>query len=251
MAVMCLGVTERGQLASGSVDHTVRLWDLAAGKLVHTLQGHSRSVHCLCTHALDAGSPFGQGSEVVISGSRDHSIKVCARMRARGPARQAAPTLAPRGRLTFTRPAPGPSPAGPTPHLARAPRQVWDLRTNKMCAELLGHSGSVTCLGTYQWQLASGGGFNRGMDDDTILSVDSTLRMWDLRKMRCMWVKDMPPPPGGTAHPKGDPVLSLQLLHDKIITSHGGKDWTARVWTVMPDDPREALGAEPWRNQSG
>jgi WD40 repeat protein len=110
--------------------------------------------------------------------------------------------------------------------------QVWDLRTNKAVAELRGHTGSVTCVGTYQWQLASGAGFNRGLDNDTVLSVDSTIRMWDLRSMQCMWVKEVPPPPGGTPHPKGDPVLCLQLLHDKILTSHGGKDWTARVWQI-------------------
>jgi WD40 repeat protein len=106
------------------------------------------------------------------------------------------------------------------------------LRTNKAVAELRGHTGSVTCVGTYQWQLASGAGFNRGLDNDTVLSVDSTIRMWDLRSMQCMWVKEVPPPPGGTPHPKGDPVLCLQLLHDKILTSHGGKDWTARVWQI-------------------
>lgn len=109
---------------------------------------------------------------------------------------------------------------------------MWDLRTNKCVAELRGHTGSVTCLGTYQWQLASGAGFNRAMDNDTVLSVDSTIRMWDLRTMGCIWVKDVPAPPGGCAHPMGDPVLCLQLLHDKILTSHGGKDWTARVWQV-------------------
>lgn len=124
------------------------------------------------------------------------------------------------------------------PSRARPPRppascaQVWDLRTNKPSAELRGHTGSVTCVGSYQWQLASGGGFNRGADNDTVLSVDSSIRLWDLRTMAPVWQKEVPPPPGGTAHPKGDPVLCLQLLHDKILTTHGGKDWTARVWQV-------------------
>mmetsp|Transcript_11445 Transcript_11445/g.29750 ORF Transcript_11445/g.29750 Transcript_11445/m.29750 type:complete len:624 (+) Transcript_11445:66-1937(+) len=183
-AVMCMTMCGRGHLVSGSVDHTVRVWDLTTGRQTSVVQAHSRSVHCVCTLELDSGSPYGHGAQLIFSGSRDHSIK------------------------------------------------VWDLRTNKCAAELRGHAGSITSLGAYQWQLASGGGFNRGMDDDTVLSVDSTLRLWDVRSMRCLWTKDVPNPPGGTAHPKGDPVLCLQLLHDKILTSHGGKDWTARVWQV-------------------
>lgn len=70
------------------------------------------------------------------------------------------------------------------------------------------------------------------MDNDTVLSVDSSIRLWDLRTMRAVWAKEVPPPPGGCAHPLGDPVLCLQLLPDKILTSHGGKDCTARVWQV-------------------
>ena len=31
---------------------------------------------------------------------------------------------------------------------------------------------------------------------------------------------------------RGDPVLSLQLLQDKVLTSHGGKRWTARIWDL-------------------
>ena len=30
----------------------------------------------------------------------------------------------------------------------------------------------------------------------------------------------------------GDPVLSLQLMENKVLTSHGGKHWTARIWDL-------------------
>lgn len=81
MAVMCLGLNARGQLISGSVDHTVRVWDLCTGRAVVTLQGHTRSVHCVCMHQLDGDSPAGHSSDLVFSGSRDHTIKASARAR--------------------------------------------------------------------------------------------------------------------------------------------------------------------------
>ena len=31
---------------------------------------------------------------------------------------------------------------------------------------------------------------------------------------------------------RGDPVLSLQLMQDQVLTSHGGKRWTARIWDL-------------------
>jgi WD40 repeat protein len=76
MAVMCMCASARGQLVSGSVDHTLRVWDLATAKPISTIQAHSRSVHCVCTHELDAGAPHGGGAELIFSGSRDHTIRV-------------------------------------------------------------------------------------------------------------------------------------------------------------------------------
>ena len=101
----------------------------------------------------------------------------------------------------------------------------------------------------------SGGGYNRGADDDEVLSVDATLRLWDLRMLGgarspCLWTKAAPSPddPGseeGAApfqqQARGDPVLSLQLLQDKVLTSHGGKRWTARIWDL--EKLPEAAGA--------
>ena len=40
-------------------------------------------------------------------------------------------------------------------------------------------------------------------------------------------------------------MLSLQLLQEKVLTSHGGKRWTARIWDLEkgPEYP-EASTAE-------
>jgi WD40 repeat protein len=241
-AVMCLGSAPGGQAGtvfSGSVDHTIGRWDIHAGVLTARLGaeagGHSRSVHCLTVaHA----TPLGE--QALFTGSRDHTIR------------------------------------------------IWDMRSNACEHALVGHVGSVTCIDADGWRLASGGGYNRGADDEEILSVDSSLRLWDLRKLggaapnrhasaaasaasvatinsrdlapvvaeegglsssrphasgSCLvWAREAPSPaelhnPFATP---GDPVLSLSLHADRVLTSHGGTRWTARIWDLV--DPGPGMG---------
>jgi WD40 repeat protein len=54
-------------VVSGSVDHTVRLWDAATGAALHTLEGHKGPV------AAVASSPDGK---TVVSGSNDHTVRL-------------------------------------------------------------------------------------------------------------------------------------------------------------------------------
>ena len=204
-AVMCLDSTTADggdgsgapHVLSGSVDHTVRQWDVETGACVARFMGHSRSVHC-----LSVGRASPHGGAVLFTGSRDHTIR------------------------------------------------VWDLRARDCQHTLRGHTGSVTCLGAHGWKLLSGGGYNRGADDDEVLSVDTTLRLWDLRVVGrnigagldatpSVWSTDAPSPADNDAMPHGmqqlppgDPVLSLQLTEDRVLTSHGGKHWTARIWDL-------------------
>ena len=169
-AVMCLDAAADWEVLSGSVDHSVRMWDLETGQCKAQFVGHARSVHC-----LSLGQAQPHGAPMLFSGSRDHAIK------------------------------------------------LWDLRSQACEHTLLGHVGSVTCLGADGWKLLSGGGYNRGADDDEVLSVDATLRLWDLRvlgaagaRSPCLWTKPAPSPeePADQQGPfnlsRGDPVLSLQ-----------------------------------------
>jgi len=99
-----------------------------------------------------------------------------------------------------------------------------------------GHEGSVTCLGIDDRRIVSGGGFNRGPGDVEVLSTDSTLRMWDVRKLAQVWSCSI----NSVYHDHQDwvlahqmavqnePVLCTQLLRGRILSGHG--DGTIRLF---------------------
>ena len=52
--VLCIAVLPHGRVVSGSGDCTLKVWDVATGKCVATLQGHSSGVRCgvRCTFVM-------------------------------------------------------------------------------------------------------------------------------------------------------------------------------------------------------
>ena len=58
---------ERRQLATGSADRTVRLWDVETGACVKTLEGHGDGVLSVC---------FSPKGRMVASGSSDRTVRL-------------------------------------------------------------------------------------------------------------------------------------------------------------------------------
>jgi uncharacterized protein (DUF2147 family) len=154
IAITCLSCSPNGtQLASGSYDDTVRLWDTKTGE-VQVLAGHEGLVFCL------SYSPDGNQ---LASGSDDKTVRLW------------DPKI---GRLFQVLTGHegsvyclGYSPDGTQLVSGSFDRTVrlWNTKTGRLFQVLAGHEGSVLCLsyspdGT---QLAS------GLDDETV-------RLWDL-----------------------------------------------------------------------
>jgi hypothetical protein len=66
--VRCAAVSPTGKLAaSGSWDTTVRIWDLVAGRLLHTYEGHHAVVNCVA---------FSGDEKHLLTGSEDESVRL-------------------------------------------------------------------------------------------------------------------------------------------------------------------------------
>ena len=66
MCSVCVSA-DGSRLFSGSDDNTIKVWDVATGACLQTLEGHARWVRSVCVSA--------DGSRL-FSGSRDNTIKV-------------------------------------------------------------------------------------------------------------------------------------------------------------------------------
>ena len=55
------------QLATGSQDKTVKVWNTKTGQLLHTLSGHEKPVR---------GVTWSPDGKLLASGSDDHSIRI-------------------------------------------------------------------------------------------------------------------------------------------------------------------------------
>ena len=65
-SVKCILVLDNGNLASGSVDKTIKIWDHQSFECVDTLRGHNHEVKCL--GLLENGN--------LVSSSLDENIKI-------------------------------------------------------------------------------------------------------------------------------------------------------------------------------
>ncbi len=182
------------QLASGSSDNTVRLWDVESGARGHTLRGHTREVNSVVY------SPSGKQ---IASGSRDWTVRLwdaesgAAGHTLRGHTREVNSVVySPSGSQLAS---------GSDDHTVR----VWDAESGASGHTLRGHTDSVTSVvyspsGT---QIASGSG-------------DNTVRVWDAESGAAVHTLE-----GHTA-----PVCSVVYSPSGLQLASGGWDNTVRVW---------------------
>ncbi len=199
--VRCLAFSRDGHLlATGSADHTVRLWRVAEEQLVKTLEGHKGPVNCL------AISPDGR---TLASGGKDGVAWLW-----KLPAAQTAIKLkghsqrimclaiSPDGRVLAT--------GG-----ADATIQLWSLPQGNSLATLTGHSGSILDLA-----------ISRDSRTLASASVDCTVRLWSLPSGKALRTLQ------GHRGEEHDAVLCLAISPDGTMLASGGTDWLINLWSL-------------------
>jgi WD40 repeat protein len=161
-------ITTRMLIASGSIDRTVRLWDVDTGMCLRVLnlKGHSSSVGCVS----ECYSGIGSGRRLIASGSDDETVRVwdvdtgeCVRV------------LSGHCNLV-TSVSTGIVDGSGRQLLASATWEtirLWDAVAGECVRVLKGHSGMVRCVTS---------GFVDGSGRHCIASTgsDGTLRVWDV-----------------------------------------------------------------------
>lgn len=186
-----------GQRAvTGSLDGTLRLWDLANGQVLRTIPAHSSGVSAVKVSADGAQA---------ISAGWDGAVRIW-NLASGQEVRAFSAHLEPIGAMTLT-PDGKQIITGADDRLIR----VWDLDTGKMRLELIGHSDLVRALAVTP-------------DGRTLVSGswDNTLRLWDLENGTLLHIL--------TGHEGW--VRSLAISPDGYFAVSGAWDRTLRVWDL-------------------
>jgi WD40 repeat protein len=193
-SVTALCVLPDGRLASGSWDHTIRLWDVKRGTEITCLVGHSHSINTLCV------LPDGR----LAWGSDDHTIRLwdvvtgaeTARLDGHTGAINALCVL-PDGRLA----------SGSEDYTIR----LWDVTTGaEIGRPLWRYPGPVTALCM--------------APDGRLVSCSWTfIFLWDVTRVRLDGLLEQPD--------NTDAITALCLLSDGRLAS-GSEEGTIKLWDV-------------------
>jgi WD40 repeat protein len=197
--IRCLAISPCGKiLASGSADHTVRLWDLAEARPYCGLEGHSDWVNCL------AINPSGN---LLASAGRDGQICLW-----RLPSGRTGKRLEGHSQAVFCL---AMSPDGSLLASGSSDRTVrlWSLPAGEELNTLEGHEGGVSCLAiSPDGQILASG------------SADGTVRLWSLPAGRHLRTLD------GHHAEELDGVLCMAISPNGELLASGGVDSAVRLW---------------------
>ncbi|KAK4658853.1 hypothetical protein QC762_0002790 [Podospora pseudocomata] len=182
------------RLASGSDDHTVKIWDPASGQCLQTLQGHSNSVTSI---ALSADG------QRLASGSHDRTVKIW------DPASgQCLQTL--QGHSNWVTSV---AFSADGQRLASGSHdrtvKIWDPASGQCLQTLQGHSNWVNSIAFS----ADGQRFASG-------SYDRTVKIWDPASGQCLQ----------TLQGHSDSVTSVAFSADGQRLASGSDDHTVKIW---------------------
>jgi len=194
--------TDGNTIFTCGTDNNVCMWDLIAGQRIKKLKGH--------TSFVNSCHPTRRGTQLIVSGSDDCSIKVWD-PRKKG---KASTLVNPYQVLTvsFNDTAEQIFTAGIDNDI-----KVWDLRSNAVVNKLRGHTDTVT-------------GLSLSADGSYLLSnaMDNTLRIWDVRPYappeRCVKILS------GHQHSFEKNLLRCSWSADGSKVSAGSADRFVYVW---------------------
>jgi WD40 repeat protein len=205
-SVYAVAVTPDGwQAISGSLDKTLKVWNLETGELRLSLEGHSDAVNAV------AVTPDGKQA---ISGSSDRTLKVW--NLETGELR-----LSLEGHSSFVT-AVAVTPDGKQAISGSSDRtlKVWNLETGELCLSLEGHSDEVNAVAvTPDGKQAISG------------SEDKTLKLWNLETGElCL-----------TLEGHSSLVYAVAVTPDGLQAISGSYDDTLKVWNLETGELRLSL----------
>ena len=181
---------------SGSLDHTLRLWDASAGECVRTFEGHT---DCVTSVAF---SPEGR---FCLSGSYDKTLRLwdastgrCLRTYEGHPVKMHSVAFTPDGRVI-------------APGTRDDTLRLWDTSTGECVRTLEGHTSPVSSVA-----FSPDGRFCLSG------SGDKTLRLWNASTGECVRTFE-----GHTS-----PVRSVAFSPNGRLCLSGSTDHTLRLWEL-------------------
>ena len=185
------------QIITAGQDKNIKIIDIASGKIVKTLTGHTNLVHTLA---------IAPAIDLLVSGSYDNSVNLWQistgklRLSLKHDDKVLGVAISPDGKQVVS--------ASRDKTL-----KIWDVKTGDLLPILKGHSESVTCvlITPNGKQVISG-------------STDKTIRVWDLASGKILY----------TLNGHEDAIGAIAITRDGKYLFSGGKDRpnSIRLWSL-------------------